>query len=132
MGRIISTIKRGWKLAHHNPDGSEASVAQRAYNFASNGGGTITYRMVMLAFSVILSSLVAWIGNNALDKLDRIDMRLQSVERIGASYDIRISENARSVQEMREGQTRIWNRINDHEHRLTLMEAQKQASQPQQ
>ncbi len=88
--------------------------------------------MVMLAFSVILSSLVAWIGNNALDKLDRIDMRLQSVERIGASYDIRISENARSVQEMREGQTRIWNRINDHEHRLTLMEAQKQASQPQQ
>lgn len=122
---IDDAIVWGWKMAETNADGSPATSSQRAYNFMNNGGGAITVRMVMLGAIGLLIGLVSFVGNGALSRLDRIDDRLQRIEQVTPNFDSRILNNTAAIAAIRDGQTRLWNRVNDHDHRITVLEARQ-------
>ncbi|HEY4112849.1 MAG TPA: hypothetical protein VGM17_02205 [Rhizomicrobium sp.] len=109
-------------MAETNSDNMR-SLSQRAYAFATNGGGAITYRLVLVAAATILLALVRWIGNEQTATLRSIDSRLQHVEQSLPSYDVRILGNAQAIQQERDDQTRLWSSETDHEHRITVLES---------
>jgi hypothetical protein len=106
--QAITSISQGWAMAGENADGSRATAAQRAYNFAANGGGTVTFRMVVPILLLAISGLVGLMWNDLRDGQRDV---VKSVTDQGLS----IIANKTRIDSMQTGQQRIWTKLGAHD-----------------
>jgi hypothetical protein len=123
MGAIIQAIQWGWKLAEINPDGSKATPGQRLYAFATNGGGAITSRMVVVAMFPILTTIVGLMWSDLRDGQREV---LKTVTDQGKSIVV----NSALIDGIKTGQQRMWVKLGTHDqiigeidHRVTRLES---------
>lgn len=127
--RVFDAIRYGWLMAEQNSDGSRAGAAQRVYNFATNGGGTITYRALVTLMAGVIVTLLGWMWS---------DLRgtLGDIQHTQATQGDAISRNTTAVavhesrlNEMAAGKNIMWQnitttnvRLDDHERRINALE----------
>lgn len=128
---MFRLIKQGWVMAEINPDGSHATAAQRAYNFASNGGGAITYRVLVTLMSAVIVTLIGWMWSDIGHRFDSIDQTLRDHTKTMAQDAEAIAVHERRLNDADSARNIIWQsvhattlRVDDHEHRITVLEAQ--------
>lgn len=115
---ITNSISRGWKLAETNTDGSRATAGQRAYNFMNNGGGTVTYRVVVPVLISVIGVLVGLMWNDLKDgqhmTLEKLDQHTTILTEQGKS----IVSNTARIDGMQSGQQRIWLKLGEHDNKI--------------
>lgn len=98
-------------MAETNADGSRATAGQRVYAFAANGGGTVTFRMIVPLLLMVISGLVGLMWNDLRDGQ-------RDVVKIITSQGNQIVGNTTRIDAMQTGQQRIWLKLGDHDGKI--------------
>lgn len=119
-------------MADVNPDGSQPGMARRAYNFAANGGGTVTYRLLVSAMSVVIVTMIGFMWDDLRGTLDDIRSTLNahsaSISQITAStavHEQRLNQDDIARTAMWQSIRANSDKLADHEHRITVLESQQ-------
>lgn len=94
-------------------DGQERG---RVTSFLSNGGGTITFRVALAAIAGITLWLLQSFGNHIVSQLDDFARTQSRMAAALATLAQQGSDTARLS-------ARSSDRLDDHEHRITILEA---------
>ena len=93
-------------------DSCKPALVERAYRFAINGGGTITYRMIAIAGLAI----IGFFGKASLDRLDSVVKAQWEMAGDVKAIHVTVDSHTQQFRDYREGQQRIWEYIrSDHD-----------------
>lgn len=106
------------------------SAARRAYDFMGNGGGTVTFRLVVPMLLAIIGTLVGFMWNDLKDGQHEV---VRTVTDQGKA----VVTNSTRIDMMQAGQQRLWmqlgkdeGKIEEHGDRITHLEACQPICQP--
>ena len=118
-------------MAQSNADEPRASAWQRAGHFVANGG-TVTYRVLVSAMSLIIATLVGLMWNDLRAGINQMNAMLLEQGRAIAANSSAIAVHEQRLNQADMGRGVIWQSLRghagalaDHEHRITVLEARR-------
>ena len=119
-------------MAEHHPEGARATAWQRAGHFVANGGGTVTYRVLVSAMSLIIATLVGLMWNDLRAGINQMNAALVDQGRAIAANSSAIAVHEQRLNQADSARSAIWQSLrsnagalSDHEHRITVLEARR-------
>jgi len=99
----------------------------------SNGGGVVTWRVISTSLAIILLALVKQEATEITARLDKIEARQDAAFALAQTANSRIDVHADRLTTLDNSATNLWTavhadsqRLDDHEHRLSLLEGARQ------
>ena len=119
-------------MAQTNADGARANAWQRAGHFVANGGGTVTYRVLVSAMSLIIATLVGLMWNDLRAGINQMNAMLLEQGRAIAANTAAIAVHEQRLNQADAARGAIWlslrgnaGQLTDHEHRITVLETRR-------
>ena len=101
--------------------------------FLANGGGAVTFRVLSTALAVLLLALVRYEGEQLMARLDKIEAAATAGEQKAQMALDRADVHAARLDTLDASNIALWSamhgnsvRLDDHEHRISIIEGARQ------